>query len=203
MAKTISTQPPPTAIWISWLCSITTTGLSVLTMSVKKTCIMPVRQMDEDASRRLIKGKEVPPPSFNINIRSEHIQTVDEFCYLTYYFTRDFSNIREIDARLAKASTAFSMLRHVIWYRKTVSISARLSIFRSCVLPVLLYGSEVWSLTTALERRLCTFYHRCLRTIIDVNLGDRMSNDHRRPRSSRHQELVTTDNGSRQLAGVN
>jgi hypothetical protein len=85
-----------------------------LTMSVKKTCIMPVRQMDEDASRRIIKGKEVPPPSLNINIRSEPIQTVDEFCYLGCYFTRDFSNNREIDARLAKASTAFNMLRHVI-----------------------------------------------------------------------------------------
>ena len=148
-----------------------------LTMSVKKTCVMPVRQMDVDASRRILEGKEVPPPSFNINIRSERVQTVEEFCYLGYYFTRDFSDSREIDARLAKASKAFNMLRHVIWYRKTVSISARLRIFRSCVLSVLLYGSEVWSLTTALERRLCTFYHRCLRTIIGVNLGDRMSND--------------------------
>ncbi len=27
-----------------------------------------------------------------------------------------------------------------------------------------------------MERRLCTFYNRCLRTIIGINLGDRMSN---------------------------
>ena len=68
------------------------------------------------------------------------------------------------------------MLRHTVWYRKTVSITARLRIFRACVLPVLMYGSETWTLTTALEQRLCTFYHRCLRTIIGVNMGDRMSN---------------------------
>ena len=78
---------------------------------------------------------------------------------------------------LEKATTAFNMLRHVIWYRATTSIEAKLRIFRSCVLPVLLYGSEICSLTVVLEHRLCAFYHRCLRTIIGTNLGDRMSNE--------------------------
>ena len=146
-------------------------------MSIKKTRIMPVKQMEEDVSRKIVKGKEVQTRPLNINIRSEDIKTADEFCYLGYHFTRDCSAEREIDVRLSKASTAFNMLRHVVWYRKIVSITARLRIFRSCVLPVLLYGSEVWTLTTKLEQRLCTFYLRCLRTIIGVNLGDRMSND--------------------------
>jgi hypothetical protein len=48
--------------------------------------------------------------------------------------------------------------------------------FRACVLPVLLYGSEVWSLTAAQERRVNTFYMKCLWTIIGVNLDDRMVN---------------------------
>ena len=68
------------------------------------------------------------------------------------------------------------MLRHVVWHRRTISIEAKLRIFRACVLPILLYGSEVWSLTRTSEHRLCAFYHRCLRTIIGVNLGDRISN---------------------------
>ena len=147
-----------------------------ITMSIKKTCTMPVKQMEEDTSRRMIKGKEVLLPPIDIRIRGEDIQTVDEFCYLGYHFTRDFSPGKEIEVRLAKASTAFNMLRHVVWYRKTVSTMARLRIFRACVIPVLLYGSEVWTLTNSLEQRLCTFYHRCLRTIIGTNLSDRMSN---------------------------
>lgn len=69
------------------------------------------------------------------------------------------------------------MLRHIIWHRKTISIEAKLRLFRACVLPVLLYGSEVWSTTIAQERRLNTFYFKCLRTIIGVNLGDHMAND--------------------------
>ncbi|CAF1053720.1 unnamed protein product, partial [Didymodactylos carnosus] len=64
-----------------------------------------------------------------------------------------------------------------IWYRKTVSCEAKMRIFRACILPVLLYGSEVWSLTLAHERRLNTFYMARLRTLVGVTLRDRMSNE--------------------------
>ncbi|CAF5023974.1 unnamed protein product, partial [Rotaria socialis] len=67
--------------------------------------------------------------------------------------------------------------RHAVWCRKTISIQAKVRIFRACVLPILLYGSEVWSTTIAQEQRLNTFYFKCLRTIIGMNLGDRMPNE--------------------------
>ena len=148
-----------------------------ITMSIKKTCIMQCRQLQMDASRKLIKGKERVHPLIDITIRNDTLALVDEFCYLGCCLTHTFSFDREIEMRLEKATTAFNMLRHVIWYRATISIEAKLRIFRSCVLPVLLYGSENWSLTVVLEHRLCAFYHRCLRTIIGTNLGDRMSNE--------------------------
>ncbi|CAF4635093.1 unnamed protein product, partial [Didymodactylos carnosus] len=69
------------------------------------------------------------------------------------------------------------MLRMPIWYRKTVSCEAKMRIFRACILPVLLYGSEVWSLTMAQGRRLNTFYMACLRTLVGVTLGDRIFNE--------------------------
>ncbi|CAM4859591.1 unnamed protein product [Rotaria socialis] len=148
-----------------------------ITMSIKKTCVMQCRQLKVDASRKIIKGEEIIHPLIDITIRNDTLAMVDEFCYLGCCFTRTFSFDREIEMRLEKATTAFNMLRHVVWYRATVSIEAKLRIFRSCVLPVLLYGSEVWSLTVALEQRLCAFYHRCLRTIVGTNLWDRMSNE--------------------------
>ena len=45
------------------------------------------------------------------------------------------------------------------------------------MLPVLLYGSELWSLTAAEEQCLQVFYMRSLRTIIGVSIVDRMKND--------------------------
>ncbi|CAF0801605.1 unnamed protein product [Didymodactylos carnosus] len=98
-----------------------------LTMSVKKTCIMSLKQLKEDASRKVIKDQEVDNVKIDITIRNQT--------------------------------------------RKCVRI------FRACILPVLLYGSEVWSLTLAQERRLNTFYMACLRTLVGITLGDRMSNE--------------------------
>ena len=148
-----------------------------LTMNIKKTCIMSIKQLQEDSTRKVIKNQEVAAPNINVIIQNKTIEMVDEFSYLGHYVTRDNSLDKEIEARLSKASAAFNMLRHIIWYRKTISIEAKLRMFRACVLPVLLYGSEVWSTTIAQERRLNTFYFKCLRTIIGINLGDHMTND--------------------------
>jgi hypothetical protein len=148
-----------------------------LTMSVKKTCIMTLKQLKEDSTRRIIKDEEVDIPDIDIMIRNQKVAIVDSFTYLGCSVSRDQSSEKEIETRIKKASIAFNMLRNAIWYRKTISIEAKLRIFRACVMPVLLYGSEVWSLTVAHERRLNTFYMICLRTIIGVNLGDRVSNE--------------------------
>ena len=82
----------------------------------------------------------------------------------------------ELESRITKATTAFNILRNVIWHRKTVSINAKLRIFRACVLPVLFYGSETWYPTVAQERRINIFYMKCLRTLVGLNLGGRMPN---------------------------
>jgi hypothetical protein len=97
----------------------------------------------EDSQRRIIKGQEIGVPNLNITIRNENIELVEHFPYLGCIVSRDQSMEKEIETRLAKAATAFNMLHNTIWYRKSVSLEAKFRIFRACVLPVLLYGSEV------------------------------------------------------------
>ena len=147
-----------------------------LTMSIRKTCTMALQQLKQDGTRRIIKGKEVSNKGLDITIRNQKIEVVEDFLYLGCYITRDQSIAKEIETRLSKASKTFNMLRNIIWYRKTVSTQAKLRIFRTCVLPVLLCGSEVWSTTVAQEARLNVFYLKCLRTLVGANLGDRIPN---------------------------
>jgi hypothetical protein len=148
-----------------------------LTMSIKKTCLMSLQQLKEDQNRKVLKGQNINHKNIDINIRNQKIETVDSFTYLGCTITKDQRQDTELSVRLAKAAKAFNMLRYSIWNRKSVSITGRLRIFRACILPVLLYGSETWSLTKKQEQRVITFYSRCLRTIIGVNLGDRLSNE--------------------------
>ncbi|CAF0784330.1 unnamed protein product [Didymodactylos carnosus] len=145
-------------------------------MSVKKTCIMPIQQFKEDTNGKIVKNQEVDLPDIDIIIRNQRAVTVDSFSHLSCWTSRDQRPDKEIEARLTKSATAFNMLRNVIWYRKTISIEAKLRIFRACVLRVLLYSSEVWSLTVAQENRINTFYMKYLGTILSLNLGDHVSN---------------------------
>ncbi|CAF2069980.1 unnamed protein product [Rotaria magnacalcarata] len=152
-----------------------------LTMSIKKTCLMSLQQLQENQYRKVLRGQNANYTDININIRSQKIETADALAYLDCTITNDVRQGTELSARLTKASKTFNicfnMLRHAIWHRKSVSITARLRIFRACILPVLLYGSETWVLTIKQEQRIASFYNRCLRTIIGVNLSDRMSNE--------------------------
>ena len=102
---------------------------------------------------------------------------VDTFNYLGCCLTNDQTQSKEIEVRLGKASNAFNSLRRIVWYRECISIQAKFSIFKACILPVLLYESEVWCLKVVEEQRLNTFYMKCLRTLLGGCLGYRMRND--------------------------
>ncbi|CAM4846245.1 unnamed protein product [Rotaria magnacalcarata] len=138
---------------------------------------MTLKQLEVDQNNKIIHNHEVDQPDLDINIRNQKVETVNYFTYLGCGVSRDQKPDEEINTRLAKASKAFNMLRSVIRYRKTISITSRLRIYRACVPPVLLYGSKTWSITKTHEQRISTFYMKCLRIIIGANLDDRMSND--------------------------
>ena len=89
----------------------------------------------------------------------------------------DQTQSKEIEIRLGNASNAYNSLRRVVWYRKCIPVQAKVRIFKACILPVLLYESEIWCLKAVEEQRLNTFYMKCLRTLLGVCLGDRMRND--------------------------
>ena len=147
-----------------------------LTMSVKKTVIMSMEEFETDSNGKVIKQKEIHHPDRNIVIRKQKVEITDKFTYLDCGVFKDQKMDMELESRISKARAAFNMLRNVIWHRKTISISAKLKIFRACVLPVLFYGSKTWYPTVAQERRINTFYMKCLRTLVGLNLGDRVLN---------------------------
>ena len=108
-----------------------------LTMNVKKMCIMALQQFEEDHNRIIIKNIAVNHYSTDINIRSQTIEKVDSFVHLGCIVKREQRSDKELDTCLRKAATAFNMLRHVIWCRKSAPVTSKLRIYRACVLLVL------------------------------------------------------------------
>ena len=67
-------------------------------------------------------------------------------------------------------------LNRSIWRCRYLCRRTKISVFKSLVLPVLLYGCETWTLNSDLERRLNVFGTRCLRRIMGYRWNDFVSN---------------------------
>ena len=142
----------------------------------KKTVIMFMEEFETDSNGKVMKQKEIHHPDPNIVIRNQKVEITDKFTYLRCGVFRDQKTDMKLESRITKATAVFNMLRNVIWHRKTVCINSKLKFFRACILPALFYGSETWYPTVAQERRITTFYMKRLRTLVKLNLGDRVPN---------------------------
>ena len=63
-----------------------------------------------------------------------------------------------------------------VWRNRHLSLATKLRAYNSFVLPVLLYGSETWTCTKELRRRLDAFGTRSLRRILGIRWSDFVTN---------------------------
>ena len=64
-----------------------------------------------------------------------------------------------------------------VWNEKKLNTPTKLRIYSTCVLSVLLHGSETWTLILHDWKRLDSFHTRCQRRILHICWRDRVSND--------------------------
>ena len=112
----------------------------------------------------------------NINIADYTLSVVSEFTYLGATVTDTLSLDSELNKRIGKASSAMSKLSKRVWENKNLSTRTKISVYQACVLSVLLYGSESWSLYPVQEEKLNVFHQRCLRRILTISWKDHVPN---------------------------
>jgi len=83
----------------------------------------------------------------------------------------------EGNRRLDQASGVVDSLDHGVWSCRYLCGRTQVQVFRSLVLPVLLYGCETWTLTRDLRQRLNSLGTRYLRRILGYRWSDFVSNE--------------------------
>ena len=125
----------------SWLCQ-QTLGL-FLNRKKKEWIMIIVHPNDEDQQLSMAEGT---------------IGKVDDFKYLGSWLK---SSMKDFNTRRALAFKACDKLWR-LWKSKCSPV-VKFRVFRACVESVLLYGSEAWTLTESLEKRINGCYTRLLR----------------------------------------
>ena len=82
-------------------------------------------------------------PKLNITISGKVLEQVEEFIYLGVNFNKTGNFAKTSEYMRIKAQKAlFSLTRSLIY--KPIPISTMLKIFDKTIMPILLYGSDVW-----------------------------------------------------------
>lgn len=122
-------------------------------------------------TKLMVTGREVTEEDrAPLYIDDTHmVESVCEFPYLGSVVDASGRMDSDIDRRIAQASKAFGALRKSVFSDKDLLVQTKRKIYQSCVLSVLLYGSECWTLLSHQKRKLESFHHRCLRTILGIS----------------------------------
>ena len=128
-----------------------------------------------DKTKILAVGEqETEHPS--IILQDQVIEKVESFPYLGSEIGWSTVVEKEVAVRVKKASTVYQILRRKIFRSRYLSKATEARVFRTMVMPVLLYSTETWPVTQKDIRKLTTFQMRCLRDILGLTLWDRCRN---------------------------
>ena len=103
-----------------------------------------------------------------IQVGDSEVECVDEFTYLGSIISSNGQIDAEVDRRIANASKAFAALRPAVFNDRNLSVNTKRQVYQACVLSVLLYGSECWTLLCRHRNRLNAFHHRCVHNILGI-----------------------------------
>ena len=102
--------------------------------------------------------------SYSMKIYNNTIERVEDFKYLGTTLTNKNSIQEEIKSRLKLGNACYYSVQN-IFSSSLLSKKLKIKIYRTIILPVVLYGCETWSLTLRDERRLRVFENRVLRRV--------------------------------------
>jgi hypothetical protein len=135
----------------------------------------------------------------NVHLDEVQIEQVQEFKYLgSLVQEKKVASTNEVHSRIGQATAAFASLKWCLWKKPNISSKTKIRLFRTLILPILLYGSETWTLLKSDMNKLEVSQMRCLRQILGVSLRDRHRNETIRIRCD-HQPSVEEQIQKRRL----
>jgi hypothetical protein len=127
-----------------------------------------------------------------INTVNESFERVEQVEYLGTTLTNQNSIQKEIKRRLKSGNACYHLVQN-LFSSYLLSKNIKIKIYRTLILPVVLYGCETWSLTVREDRRLRVFENRVLRRIFGLK-GDEVTGKWRRLHNEELNDLYSSPN---------
>jgi len=128
----------------------------------------------------------------SVSIDNSTYERVEEFKYLGKIFTNQNSIAKEIKRRMRSGNVCYHSVQNILSSR-LLSKNLKFKIYRTIILPVVLYGYKTWSLTSREEGKLRLFENMVLRRIFGPR-RDEITGDWRRLHNEELNVLYSSHN---------
>lgn len=106
----------------------------------------------------------------NLEIGEDKIECVENIIYLGQTISLENKTEKEINNRIALGWKKFWSLKYIL--KENFSIKSKIDIMNSCILPVITYGSQTWSMNKKSKNKLNVTLNSMLRSISGAKLKD-------------------------------
>jgi hypothetical protein len=152
----------------------TTTGLQQITDQVSQQGERLGLVINSGKTKVMAIDKE--EPDIKITVNGNDLEQVKEFVYLGGTITHDGRCEADIKRRIGLTYSVFNKLAN-IWNCRKLALEIRVKVFETMVVPVLMYGSECWTMRKQDEQRILVAEMSWLRKILGVSRIQHIRND--------------------------
>ena len=128
----------------------------------------------------------------SMKIDNSSTERVEEFKYLGTALTNQNSIQEEIKSRLKSGNACYYSVQNLL-SSSLLSKNLNIKIYRTIILPVVMYGCEPWSLTMREDRKLRVFENMVLRRIFGT-MRDEVTGEWRRLHNEELNDLYSSPN---------
>jgi len=121
-------------------------------------------------------------PCQRVIVQGNEVEVVESFIYLGSLIHCSGGSELEIKRCATIVRESMFALELNIW-RSSITLETKLRLYNICILPMFLYGSEVWSVTLILSKKIDALDNWYLRRILHIHWTDFVSNDEVRSRT--------------------
>ena len=112
---------------------------------------------------------------YDVYLAGDKLNQVEKYTYLGIKLDSKNTQEREIDNRIMKYNNTVRFM-YPLQKDESINGKCKMIIYNTILKPIIMYGSECWSLTTRTESKIQAAEMRVLRTIKGVIRTDRITN---------------------------
>ena len=109
-----------------------------------------------------------------IKVSETKLEDINTFVYLGATVSKQGGGMEDLKGRIVKARIVFFKLKK-IWNASFLNTRTKLQLYKTLVIPVLLYGCETWKMNKGDEKMIDIFQNNNLRKIIKVRWQEKVT----------------------------